>query len=196
MSLWTMTDEAAGKPKYLSDDLRNTQTVSDKDSTIGINVAEALDADSAAKGLRTPGWVKYVTYTDSSGNVRHKSEVLVASSSMASDGTETLVDDLGGSSGVLYTAGVDFDSAYPTTVGTTYLQIVKAGATPEFAAAVAALPIGTQLTIGYMDGVTPATAVVTTADVVTSPGPGTFWYIWIGSGGPAGSPTMTTLTIG
>lgn len=99
MALWTMTDEAAGKPKYLSDELRNTQTVSDKDATIGINAAEAADADSAAKGLTTPGWVNYVTYTDSNGNVRHKSEVLVASGSMASDGTETLTDDLGGGGG-------------------------------------------------------------------------------------------------
>jgi hypothetical protein len=98
--------------------------------------------------------------------------------------------------GVLYTAGVDFDSAYPTTVGTTYLQIVKAGATPEFAAVAAAIPSGTQLTIGYMNGGTPATAVVTTSGSVTSPGPGTFWYIWFGSGGPAGAPTITSLTIG
>lgn len=94
MSLWTMTDDEAGKPKYLSDTLRNAQTVSDKDSTIGINAAEALDAGSAAKGLRTPGWVTYTTYTDANGNVRHKSEVLVAAGSMGSDGTQTLVDDL------------------------------------------------------------------------------------------------------
>jgi len=99
MSLWTMTDEAAGKPKYLSDELRNEQTVSDKDATIGINAAEAADSGSVAKGLTTPGWVNYVTYTDANGNVRHKSEVLVASGSMASDGTETLTDDLGGGGG-------------------------------------------------------------------------------------------------
>ena len=99
MSLWTMTDEAAGKPKYLSDELRNAQTVSDKDATIGINAAEAADSGSVAKGLTTPGWVNYVTYTDANGNVRHKSEVLVASGSMASDGTETLTDDLGGGGG-------------------------------------------------------------------------------------------------
>lgn len=110
MSLWTMTDDDAGKPKYLSDALRNAQTVSDKDATIGINAAEALDAGSAAKGLRTPGWVTYTTYTDANGNVRHKSEVLVAAGSMGSDGTETLVDDL--STGTPFAA--DFSS--PTDI--------------------------------------------------------------------------------
>jgi hypothetical protein len=108
-----MTDEEAGKPKYLSDDLRNAQTVSDKDATIGINAAEAADADSIAKGLVTPGWVKYTTYTDQHGNTRHKSEVLVAAGSMGSDGTETLADDLGG--GTAWTVLLDgYNQAYFT----------------------------------------------------------------------------------
>ena len=94
MSLWTMTDEEAGKPKYLSDALRNDQTVSDKDATIGIDVTEAAGAEAIAKGLGTPGWVTYTTYTDSNGNVRHKSEVLVAAGSMATDGAATVLDDL------------------------------------------------------------------------------------------------------
>lgn len=99
MSLWTMTDEAAGKPKYLSDTLRNEQTVSDKDSTMGISAAEAADSGSTAKGLGTPGWVTYTTYTDSNGNTRHKSEVLVAASSIATDGDTVLTDDIASATG-------------------------------------------------------------------------------------------------
>ena len=118
MSLWTMTDEAAGKPKYLSDELRNEQTVSDKDATIGIDATEAAASGSIAKGLGTPGWVTYTTYTDSNGNVRHKSEVLVASGSLATDGTATLVDDLNPSSGAPSSGSAP--SSPPPSSGTTY----------------------------------------------------------------------------
>jgi hypothetical protein len=100
MSLWTMTDEAAGKPKYLSDTLRNEQTVSDKDSTMGISAEEAADSGSAALGLTTPGWVKYMSYTDAQGNVRHKSEVLVAASSIATDGNTVVSDDVAAAKGI------------------------------------------------------------------------------------------------
>lgn len=95
MSLWTMTDNDAGKPKYLSDTLRNGQTKSDKDSTIGIATEEAQANGNAAKGLGTPGWVTYKTYTDANGNTRHKSEVLVAAGTIATDGNTTLTDDTG-----------------------------------------------------------------------------------------------------
>lgn len=85
MALWTMTDEEAGKPKYLSDTLRNGQSVSDKDSTVGVDAEEAAVADNRAKGIKTPGWVQYRTYTDAQGNTRHKAEILVAGGSMSGD---------------------------------------------------------------------------------------------------------------
>ena len=110
-----MTDNDAGKPKYLSDTLRNDQTVSDKDATIGIDATEAAASGSIAKGLGTPGWVKYTTYTDSNGNTRHKSEVLVAAGSLATDGTTTLVDDLNVSSGA-----ASSPPSSPPSSGTTY----------------------------------------------------------------------------
>lgn len=78
MALWTKVDNDAGKPKYLSDDLRNDQSVSDKDATLGVDVAEATTAANIAKGIKTPGWTKYRTYTDNHGNTRNKAEVLVA----------------------------------------------------------------------------------------------------------------------
>ncbi len=174
MALWTMTDEAAGKPKYLSDELRNTQTVSDKDATIGINAAEAADADSAAKGLTTPGWVNYVTYTDSNGNVRHKSEVLVASGSMASDGTETLTDDLGGGgfAGTAYTMGTEFTGSIFVLSGNEdgqgYIRVESNTGSPNFApadmdadffAAIGTLTVGTQFGISANVGGTVYTGV-------------------------------------
>jgi hypothetical protein len=77
MALWSNTDAAASKPKYL--------TQADKDATLGVSVDEAQNAGNIAKGLNTPGWVKYTTYTDAQGNTRNKSEVLVSLSTITGD---------------------------------------------------------------------------------------------------------------
>lgn len=77
MALWTMTDNAAGKPKYLNSD--------DKTHTFGVDSAEAQVAANKAKGITTPGWTKYTTYTDAQGHTRHKSEALVAAGTMGGD---------------------------------------------------------------------------------------------------------------
>lgn len=159
MSLWTMTDDEAGKPKYLSDELRNAQTVSDKDATIGINAAEAQDAGSIAKGLVTPGWVTYTTYTDQHGNTRHKSEVLVAAGSLASDGVETLVDDL--STGTIFVKPTDFDDLIYSAGGmdspTGTLQLFGPSVTLQ--AALVAIPVGGTFTV--IDDATSTTFTVT-----------------------------------
>lgn len=79
MSLWGNTDTAGSKPKSLDSlPLRNGQTVSDKDATVGVSVAEAKNANNRATGIKTPGWTQVRTYTDAQGNVRNKTEVLVA----------------------------------------------------------------------------------------------------------------------
>lgn len=93
MALWSNTDADASKPKHLSDTLRNNQSVSDKDATLGVDVSEAKTSANIAKGLNTPGWVTYTTYTDAQGVTRHKSEVLVAMSSMTGDG-DTLAPEI------------------------------------------------------------------------------------------------------
>jgi hypothetical protein len=85
MALWNNTDTDASKPKYLSDDLKNDQSVSDKDATLGLSVNEAQNAGNIAKGLNTPGWVTYTTYTDGNGRTRNKSEVLVAMATITGD---------------------------------------------------------------------------------------------------------------
>lgn len=43
-----------------------------------IDADEATQAENIARGLKVPGWTNYRSYTDANGNVRHKSEVLVA----------------------------------------------------------------------------------------------------------------------
>ena len=45
-----------------------------------IDADEASQAENIARGLKVPGWTNYRSYTDANGNVRHKSEVLVAMS--------------------------------------------------------------------------------------------------------------------
>jgi hypothetical protein len=45
-----------------------------------IDADEAQQAENIARGLKVPGWTNYRSYTDANGNVRHKSEVLVAMS--------------------------------------------------------------------------------------------------------------------
>lgn len=78
MALWSNTDEDSSKPKYLND--------TDKAATVGVDVVEANLG--ASKGINTPGWVKYSTYTDGNGNTRHKAETLVAFSSMTLDAAD------------------------------------------------------------------------------------------------------------
>lgn len=72
MALWGKLDNAGSKPKYLN--------TADKAVTFGVDTTEAQVASNKAKGLNTPGWVRYTTYTDAQGRTRNKSEVLVAMS--------------------------------------------------------------------------------------------------------------------
>lgn len=83
MPLWNTTDQEESKPKFVK--------AADLASVIGVDVAEV--AAGRAKGIRTPGWNKYTTYTDSQGNVRHKAYCLVAASSMTLDAEDVIAVD-------------------------------------------------------------------------------------------------------
>lgn len=84
MSLWTNTDNDAGKPKYLNTD--------DKSVTFGVGVGEAEQTENRAKGIRTPGWVKAVQYENAQGVIRNKVETLVAfGGNMSGDAADDLV---------------------------------------------------------------------------------------------------------
>jgi hypothetical protein len=77
MALWSNTDADASKPKYLN--------TADKNATLGVSIDEAQEPSNRVKGIDTPGWVKYTTYTDAQNNIRNKSEVLVAMGSITGD---------------------------------------------------------------------------------------------------------------
>jgi hypothetical protein len=78
MALWGKTDAAASVPKWLEDDANNTNKSHDKDNVVFVDVAEAKVPANRAKGLVTPGWNLYHTYTTATGSVRHIVEPLVA----------------------------------------------------------------------------------------------------------------------
>jgi hypothetical protein len=78
-----LTAGATGAIGYLQ---RNVEGNEDNDHNYNgrdlyfIDADEATQAENIARGLNTPGWTNYRSYTDANGNVRNKSEVLVAMS--------------------------------------------------------------------------------------------------------------------
>lgn len=71
MALWGKQDQANNKPTFITSE-------TELDEVFGVNVTEAQQVENRAKGLKTPGWTKLVTYTDAQGFVRNKAETLVA----------------------------------------------------------------------------------------------------------------------
>jgi hypothetical protein len=71
------------------------------------DVDEASNAENRGRGLKTPGWVEYVSYTDSNGNVRHKSEILIA---MGSAQTQSVTGDANPAKGASGATGTADDS--------------------------------------------------------------------------------------
>jgi len=85
MAQWGKTDTAADRPKYLETDANNTNKSHDADNAYFVDTDEAAVASNRAKGLKTPGWNLYHTYTDQNGATRHKAEALVVMKVSASD---------------------------------------------------------------------------------------------------------------
>ena len=85
MALWGKTDTAGDIPKWLEDDANNTNKSNDKDNAVFVDLTEAGVASNRAKGLKTPGWNLYNTYTDQNGNTRHKAENIVVMKVSQSD---------------------------------------------------------------------------------------------------------------
>ncbi len=61
-------------PKYV------TVAEVSSNNIIGVDDTEATLAANKARGINTPGWTKYVTYTDMHGTTRYKTEPLVVMS--------------------------------------------------------------------------------------------------------------------
>lgn len=76
MPLWSNTDVNASKPKYLNTSDRNNNNA----NVYGVDSVQASVANTANQKFHGAhqGWVKIIPeYTDSSGQVRRKSETLV-----------------------------------------------------------------------------------------------------------------------
>ena len=59
---------------------------------VGIDNTEAGVANNRIRGLSTPGWNKYVTYSDMHGTTRHKTEpLIVISGGLTSDAPDDTV---------------------------------------------------------------------------------------------------------
>lgn len=82
------------KPVFVAHESADSSGRSGNSSKVfGIDETEAKVASNIAKGLNTPGWVRYTTYTDAQGNTRNKSEVLVAGGSFTAAVTGDAADD-------------------------------------------------------------------------------------------------------
>lgn len=92
MALWGNTDNAQSKPKFISQDANGTVGGSAGVAiTYGVDAVEENVASNKAKGMQHAGWVRRVTYTDAQGNVRNKTETLVAMGSMTGDAADDSV---------------------------------------------------------------------------------------------------------
>lgn len=85
MALWGKTDASGSIPKYLETDANNTNKSHDADNAIFVDLTEAGVAANNAKGIKTPGWNLYNTYTTADGRTRHIVEPLVVMKVSASD---------------------------------------------------------------------------------------------------------------
>ncbi len=102
MALYSRTDNEAQRRKVgATTELNSVTTDPAQDPTdqpqakvidgqyIYIDDTEATIPANKARGLTAPGWWKYITYTDASGNTRHKAEHLVAFKDAPTDAADT-----------------------------------------------------------------------------------------------------------
>lgn len=191
MALWGKTDNEASKPKWLSDVLRNDQTASDLDSTVGVSVAEATLAANRAKGLKTQGWTHVISYTDAQGNVRNKTEILVA---MGDDLTGDAADDAVVVDRVIAITTQPQDVT--VVAGTEVTFTVVASATPT-AALTYQWGVSTDdgATWGAVVGATSATLTIASGDVVVGLDGSQYRVTVYSDGATAINSAVATLTV-
>jgi len=89
MSLYGRTDSNANKTQ--AGLARGNGAGSATETIVFIDATEAGLDENKSRGISSPGWWAYRTYTDHAGNTRHKAEQLAFISNP--DGTETQADD-------------------------------------------------------------------------------------------------------
>ena len=58
--------------------LSNGTSTASTTSIVGVSQAEAQLSENKARGISSPGWWAYRTYTDAAGSTRHKSELITS----------------------------------------------------------------------------------------------------------------------
>ena len=95
MSLWGKTDDTSGEPKFTS---HHEGMDSSNFTVYGVDKTEQTVANAASGTARKfapahAGYVGITSYTDMHGNLRVKTEVIVASSSITGDAEDQLFPD-------------------------------------------------------------------------------------------------------
>lgn len=112
-----------------------------KRNVFGVDKIEAQNPDVKAKGINSPGWVHYKTWTNTQGSVRHRAETLVAMSKNFNSNAapalqidapdDTTIPDYGvtvSSVSVVKAGNTDSPSAIYTATGT----VIPSGPAPTY----------------------------------------------------------------
>lgn len=89
MSLYGRTDSNANKTKVE----RTISASSQAKTIVFVDETEAQLNENRTRGIDGPGWWSYFSYTDASGQTRHKAEKLVALANPDTNTNETQADD-------------------------------------------------------------------------------------------------------
>ena len=88
MSLWGKTDATGSRPKWI-----DLTTYPANTQLVFVDLTEAQADSNRTKGINGPGWWLHREYTDSNGQIRYKSELVVALQETAANAGDA-ADDL------------------------------------------------------------------------------------------------------
>ena len=91
MSLYGRVDSAANQTQVGL--TRGNGSGSATETIVFVDATEAGLEENKSRGITSPGWWAYRTYTDHNGNTRHKAEHLMVLSNPEANADETLSDD-------------------------------------------------------------------------------------------------------
>jgi hypothetical protein len=91
MSLYGRTDSDANKTQVGL--TRGNGAGSATETIVFVDDTEAQLSENKGRGINSPGWWAYRTYTDAAGNTRHKSELLAFITGPDANANETQSDD-------------------------------------------------------------------------------------------------------
>ena len=127
MSLYGRTDSNTNKTKAGVGIAASSITP----TIVFVDETEAALNENRTRGIDGPGWWSYYTYTDASGNTRHKAEKLVALSNPDTNANETQTDDtIAADVASAVTISAQPASATTTTGGATFAVTTSTTGTP------------------------------------------------------------------